>query len=76
MSLDHHSGNPSGNAQWDNATGRGLPAIPPPEREEASSWTQAASPEPQPHGSSVAERSSVAEWLGWSPTSWRARDTR
>jgi hypothetical protein len=55
---------PSGNPQWEAPQGRGLPAIPAPDR------VGGAEPEP------ARASSPVAEWLGWSPTSWRARGRR
>lgn len=48
---------PSGHPDAEPSAGRGLPAIPPPERETAAE-RQAARP--------------VASWLGWSPTAWRS----
>lgn len=65
MPLDY----PSGNTQWDAASGRGLPAIPPPERKEVSEAQEPQQTEP-------TGPTSVAQWLGWSPSSWRARDPR
>lgn len=85
MPFDHpgalagDSWGPSGNPQWESASG-GLPSLPPPQREvnlepaaeQGDSREEPASSEQR--GSRAG--SPVAEWLGWSPTSWRARDTR
>jgi hypothetical protein len=49
----------SGNPRWESANGRGVPALPAPAREEL---------EGAPGGS-------VATWLGWCPTRWRAESS-
>jgi hypothetical protein len=53
--TDHASGNP----HWASATGRGVPAVPPPDRD-------------APAVTASGPTRSVASWLGWCPTSWRS----
>jgi hypothetical protein len=73
MSFHH----PSGQPHWDSPAGRGLPAIPPPERERSpSAGEERAVASPSPTPPPARSGPSVAEWLGWSPTSWRARGAR
>lgn len=69
MPLDYPSGNPDWIPPWDpqNEGSRGLPSLPAPEREAEGAPSEAPARK--------AEKP-VAEWLGWSPTSWRARDSR
>ncbi|MEZ4241549.1 MAG: hypothetical protein R3F59_36460 [Myxococcota bacterium] len=62
--MPHHA---SGNPQWENATSRGLPAVPPPERADP---TEPGDPAPG------RGNGSVAAWLGWSPTRWRRGGSR
>lgn len=64
---DHPSGQPNGGSSdsvlgnWQSPNGRGIPTVPGPRRADEAP-PDALEP--------------VAEWLGWSPTSWRSRGRR
>ncbi|MEQ1501075.1 MAG: hypothetical protein ABMB14_02545 [Myxococcota bacterium] len=68
-----HHGQASGNPTWERDGGRGVPSIP------RTASVEAAAAEPTAGESasvSAAPREPVASWLGWAPTTWRARSHR
>lgn len=68
---------PSGNPRWEPTSGRGVPTLPPPTRD-AAAQEQAGPAGPVrsgPVGAGPVRAGpvrSMASWLGWCPTRWRA----